>query len=295
MTDPAKGSFDEKMALVHVVDLLTHYDFDLGIETANQLLDRWRRNYHASWIRWAVIEALYQGRYKAVSVDQILQLWNRRQQPCYHFSYEFERLVCNKFPRNLAPSRSLPSIPRIQPPQKFVPPVSEAAVLPELPSIKKLPPVSIEPPQLAAWAPLAEQIQQDELEAIEFDALDVPESGALSEPNTEPLEFESLELQLPDPIEDTERLLDATDTLTERVARLQAGVDALIEQATSSLNASTNAARTRFLAEGQSEELSDLMDGTEEIQTPIHQFMPTSDASDFHTKLKAVVEQNVVE
>lgn len=83
------------------VALLIHYSFDLGGHTASELIDRWLNDYPANWVRFAVIEALYQGRYKAISVEQILAFWNRRGQALYHFNHEFERLICNKFPQML--------------------------------------------------------------------------------------------------------------------------------------------------------------------------------------------------
>ena len=67
---------------------------------AEELVRAWLHNYKSSWVRLAVIEALYQGRYKAVSVEQILATWNRRGFPKSHFNGEFERLVLlvAKFP-----------------------------------------------------------------------------------------------------------------------------------------------------------------------------------------------------
>jgi hypothetical protein len=78
--------------------LLTHYSFDLGGSTAEKLMIQWQKEYPVNWLRLAVIEALYQGRYKAVSVAQILALWKRRGEALYHFNYEFERLICRNFP-----------------------------------------------------------------------------------------------------------------------------------------------------------------------------------------------------
>ncbi|MGA1263548.1 MAG: hypothetical protein ACO331_06525 [Prochlorothrix sp.] len=50
-------------------------------------------DYPAAWIRLAVIEALYQGRYKPVSVSQILAIWQRRNKPLCHFGREFESII----------------------------------------------------------------------------------------------------------------------------------------------------------------------------------------------------------
>lgn len=75
-------------------DLLVHYIFDLAGHTASELIDRWLKDHPATWVRLAVIESLYQGRYKAASVEQILAFWRRRGQALYHFNHDFERLVC---------------------------------------------------------------------------------------------------------------------------------------------------------------------------------------------------------
>ncbi len=81
--------------------LLTHYSFDLNGYSASALIKRWQAHYPVDWLRIAVVEALYQGRYKAVSVQQLLTSWQRRGQPNYHFNMEFERMVCSNFPESL--------------------------------------------------------------------------------------------------------------------------------------------------------------------------------------------------
>lgn len=82
--------------------LLSHYGFDMKGYPAQDLVKQWQQKYQASWIRLAIIESLYQGRYKAISVQQILQLWQRKDHANYHFNHEFEALICRKLPRNLA-------------------------------------------------------------------------------------------------------------------------------------------------------------------------------------------------
>jgi hypothetical protein len=85
--------------------LLVHYGFDLGGKKAEKLAGEWLTKYPGYWLRLAVVEALYQGRYKAVSVGQLLSMWYRIGQPLYHFNREFERLVCNNFPQDLTLER----------------------------------------------------------------------------------------------------------------------------------------------------------------------------------------------
>lgn len=81
--------------------LLANYYFDLRGYQACDLVETWLNNYPGNWLRLAVIEALYQGRYKAISVEQILGIWHRRNQALYHFNYEFETLICSKLPPEL--------------------------------------------------------------------------------------------------------------------------------------------------------------------------------------------------
>jgi len=75
------------------IALLQHYSFDLGGYTIRDLTRAWG-SFKPEWVRQAVIESLFQGRYKAVSVNQILQLWERKGEPNCRYNREFERLVC---------------------------------------------------------------------------------------------------------------------------------------------------------------------------------------------------------
>lgn len=76
-----------------VAELMTRYSFDLQGDQLDRWIDLWLRQYPPEWLPKAVIEALYQGRYKAVSVWQILELWRRRGKPLQHFGRDFERMV----------------------------------------------------------------------------------------------------------------------------------------------------------------------------------------------------------
>ncbi|NDJ19233.1 hypothetical protein [Myxacorys almedinensis] len=304
MTNLVKGTVEDRTAIAHAIDLLTHYSFDLDGHSAAQLLDRWLRDYAPGWIRWAVIEALYQGRYKAVSVEQILKLWQRRQQPLYHFSYEFERLVCHKFPRNLAQS-----IRRPAPPASGPIALPEAAILPALPAAN--PPLEVEPFKPPTWSALAEQMQHEEL----------LHSPAIEQ---KPITAEPPDL----PIAPRNSLSEVAEALPLRsVAQRQAGMDALIDQAATSVNASTEAGKTKVLMEearhriqaerseksepdlpGAPNPADDAMSAlgetkpvlpsdeaaiADDAHLPIHQFTPAADGSDFHSKLRAVADQDL--
>ena len=96
------------------IALLTHYSFDLNGYTANELMNRWQTEYPVKWLHLAVVEALYKGRYKGISVQQILVFWQRRGQVIYHFNMEFERLICSKFPESLT-EVDTPVLPPLKP------------------------------------------------------------------------------------------------------------------------------------------------------------------------------------
>jgi hypothetical protein len=91
----------QDLSLAQARSLIDSYAFDLGREHAEKLLEHWLDMYHANWIRLATIEALYLGRYKAISIEQILNVWLRLGTPNPHFTYEFERLICRKLPKHL--------------------------------------------------------------------------------------------------------------------------------------------------------------------------------------------------
>lgn len=96
MTDPVIDP-----AVTALVNLLLHYSFEQQELAAQEQVNQWLQTYPAAWVRLALIEALYQGRYKSISVEQFLVFWQRRGQPIYHFSHEFERLVSHNLPQKL--------------------------------------------------------------------------------------------------------------------------------------------------------------------------------------------------
>jgi len=98
-----------------VVALLHHYRFDCDRSTIDTLVTYWCIDYPLNWVKMAVVEALYQGRYKSLSVEQILQGWQRRNQPTFHFSHEFERLIHGQLPirETLSPESELTGISKL--------------------------------------------------------------------------------------------------------------------------------------------------------------------------------------
>lgn len=101
----------QDLSLAQARSLIDSYAFDLGRDRAEKLLEYWLDMYHANWIRLATIEALYLGRYKAISIEQILNVWLRIGSPNPHFTYEFERLICRNLPKHLCDLSDLSASP----------------------------------------------------------------------------------------------------------------------------------------------------------------------------------------
>jgi hypothetical protein len=95
-----------------VLELLTYYNLEADrypkSTSKERILSRWMQIYPELWIKLALVESLYQGRYKMVSVEQLLILWSRRGQPTYHFNYEFESLVCHNVPHQMEQAVTFP-------------------------------------------------------------------------------------------------------------------------------------------------------------------------------------------
>ncbi len=64
---------------------LERFGFELEGQPSQVWVERWSELFPAHWIPAALVEALYQGRYKATSVEQILRLWQRRG--CPHLTF----------------------------------------------------------------------------------------------------------------------------------------------------------------------------------------------------------------
>lgn len=114
----------QDLATAYTAELLSHYGFELHGHPIPALVNRWSNRYPPNWIRWAAVEALYQGRYKALSIEQLLVIWERRDRPIYHFTSEFERSISQRFSPEL---RSLPPAPPVPQPSRQV------ASIPEIP------------------------------------------------------------------------------------------------------------------------------------------------------------------
>lgn len=132
--------------------LLIQYDLDLGCDTAEQLVSRWQSNYTVEWLPLAVVEALYLGRYKAISVQQILTIWERRGHPVYHFNSEFHNIIT----RNIL--TSLKSQEDTQPLTAEINPLSWKSKFPEFPQPTSPPSNPFQPKSIKVAQDLVEQI-----------------------------------------------------------------------------------------------------------------------------------------
>ena len=94
------------LAVSQAIALIKSYSFDTNGTTAEKLVQKWLNNYQGNWVRLATIEALYLGRYKTVSIEQIMEVWLRIGTPNIHFKGEFERLICRQLPKHLVISDS---------------------------------------------------------------------------------------------------------------------------------------------------------------------------------------------
>ena len=75
------------------ITLIKSFSLELEDYSPESQVLSWLNKYRAPWIRDAIIEAVYQGRYKVVSVQHILAIWQRRGQPVRHFTSGFEQVI----------------------------------------------------------------------------------------------------------------------------------------------------------------------------------------------------------
>lgn len=80
------------------VILLQYYHFEESLENLQIILIKWLGKYPASWLPLAVTEAIYQGRLKLVSVEQILTLWERKGAVNISFDVTFFDFI---YPRDI--------------------------------------------------------------------------------------------------------------------------------------------------------------------------------------------------
>lgn len=88
--------FDVDGAIAEAISLLNYYGFELDDNNATEVVHFWQTIYPTAWLRMAVLEALYRGRYKQISVEEILRSWQKWDRVRCNFDLEFESLICSK-------------------------------------------------------------------------------------------------------------------------------------------------------------------------------------------------------
>lgn len=278
MTDSARDA-------ASVIDLLTRYSFDLSGYTVDRLVEYWLQHYPSDWIRLAVIEALYQGRYKAVSVEQILSLWRRRGKPLHHFNRDFERIIAPQFTKG----RTVPPEVIVLPP--YVPPSLDLELntleldLLELDKLKNLElPQSFKMPRpLGAIQPFSvPDILLPKDEMFQRFCVQLLAAGELQKPTSaEPIEaiaHEYLEEITLSPIKG-----EPMFSPEQPIADLNSEADpAMRELPIQPFKPSSNEPLLGSLEVAP--QVKDLS------SPPIHQFVPTLAPSEFYAKLKTIVQ-----
>ncbi|MDG2618085.1 hypothetical protein P7L53_17735 [Thermoleptolyngbya sichuanensis XZ-Cy5] len=260
MTHPARDP-----AILDAVALLNGYGFDMDGFAADYLVSYWAVNHPAHWIRAAIVEALYQGRYRAVSVGQILAVWRRRGQPIPHYTPDFERVVSGRFGGfSAAPSASAT--------------ISQSSVS-----------------QSTASQTPARQNQSTSVFSSES-ALDEP--GSVDRAIAPPSESELADTELPadqsDPSADPSGSDSQLDSRLDPQPNLQSAPPLDPQEASEPSNiAATNVAATTEDQPGptENEDAFGWWGRGSVAQNPIHQYVPIIpriEASAFYAKLRAV-------
>ena len=122
----------EQQAIAETIALLEYYSFELEGQPAAVTITQWQTQYPLPWIRLAVLEALYRGRYKKISVTAILRVWQKWGQPKVKFSHEFATLICAKLPAVAVltpPEPTLPVTPTVEEVEEnVVDPLADASI-----------------------------------------------------------------------------------------------------------------------------------------------------------------------
>lgn len=286
--------------------LLTHYSFDLGGYSTGELIAEWLLEYPAAWVRLATIEALYQGRYKALSVTHILACWKRRNQALYHFNHEFERLVSSQLPKGWKGSADTGEK------------IASTEGLTEL-SQTGIFPRAIPSADVRQWERQTSRQNFPQSAALETSAIATdPENSAASDskspipapPGPQESDLLSPKLSPIDPRESQTRSASSSETLNSGTKETEkTGIPEAIAPNSDDLlgdlwldrpqvqpirnpkptftDLKPSSESSLASEESQKEESSEAIVNN----SPIHQFTPQETSSDFYSKLKAVSQK----
>ncbi|ACK69138.1 hypothetical protein PCC7424_0680 [Gloeothece citriformis PCC 7424] len=285
--------------LAQATILLSRYGFEMKGYIPQELIDKWLNLYPAKWIRAAIIEALYQGRYKAISVEQILKLWSRRQQMTCHFTHEFERLICRNLIKSIDSNKESSAV------------ISQEPKTSERKIQRKSfnPPINEQPNSL--FTPELEELKGEEQLG---DQWEYNQSKDLNRENNLPITHQTFNASEGNNESFSTNFSpknESTLTLLARQNQLTKNDD---EGSLSSINTEVNHPQdikvtltnleelfTHFMTEIDSKKSEQSIDNTDEdysyqwgrlmARRTIDEFTPQLDRSELYSKLKAVVQQ----
>ncbi len=255
--------------------LLKYYSFELDGHTVEHCVVQWRDRYPDHWLRPAIVEALYQGRYKAVSVAQILDMWCRRGQSLCHYNGEFERMICNKF---LARTFS-EAAPEANP--KVNRRTASAAALSPQPSQSDA--AGLADDGTTHVGPSSQPAGDRLSDTSRETSSNVPSSVSAASPTT-PFNADEPQVSLLDDDFLEVFAAEAESDETHTIAPFKPS--AKVPSATSRFSHNAMPSQNQGLASGEaSPPLA--------LENPIHQFTPPTTTSDLYSKLKAALNRVV--
>ena len=283
--------------------LLLGYGFDLGGFEVEELVSYWSSYYPPHWLRAAILEALHQGRYKAISVGQILVIWRRRGQPLPHYSYEFERAVSTRFPASRRSSSALAMASPASTALNETPESShhgQAAIA--SPDSQQRPPF-----KQSSESPSSE-IQSSEIQSVESaDSSGEPQDRSQATPAADPEAIAPAcdHRDHPNPHQQSLSLLDPSDLSDPsdpavHSAPLTAHPDLVLPQAAASTviaKDAMTAAKLSPAASSTEDEALELWGRSSIMHLPIHQYVPIVprfETSTFYAKLRAVAIDEIM-
>lgn len=178
-----------------IATVIDRYGLAADGERVDNLVATWLQKYDRTWIVRAIVECVHQGRYKLISVDRILQIWQRLGTPRLSFSAEYERDLLQDLPE---PSELDIQAQAIATSQPTVDNRSVAIALPPIDSTTLDPDESAPLSHLGRLRPAAPRIEVDVATNQSADrvfATNTQESGAIIRPEVLP----PIDSQLPQP------------------------------------------------------------------------------------------------
>jgi hypothetical protein len=126
-----------------VTTAIEHYGLELEDDRVDTVVLTWFGTYDPAWVVKALVEALYRGRYKVKSVDNILRDWQRRGSPFYKFTPDYEREILHSL--RLKSDTPVTVLPSAIPTPIDIPARQISVDPPPLPDLERLDPEETAP------------------------------------------------------------------------------------------------------------------------------------------------------